>query len=54
MHTKFQLEKMNRRDYKGTKFIWEDNIKINVIKIQDVRVWTGFIWLRIGPSDRQL
>jgi hypothetical protein len=32
------------------RHIWEDNIKMN-IKKWGVRLWTGFVWLRIGTSD---
>jgi hypothetical protein len=32
-----------------SRSIWEDNITINTEK-QNVRMWTGFIWLRIGFS----
>jgi hypothetical protein len=33
---------------------WEDNIKMALTKIGWGRVWTGFIWLRIGTSGRLL
>jgi hypothetical protein len=29
---------------------WEDNIKIE-LKERGGRVWSGFIWLRIGTGD---
>jgi hypothetical protein len=30
---------------------WEDNFNIDV-KHVGMKVWIGFIWLRIGTSDR--
>jgi hypothetical protein len=30
---------------------WEDNIKMDLKEIGG-RIWTGFIWLRIGTSGR--
>jgi hypothetical protein len=30
-----------------SRFRWEKNIKM---ELQEVRVWTGLIWLRIGKS----
>jgi hypothetical protein len=29
---------------------WEDNIRIDLREIRCGKVWTGFIWLRIGIS----
>jgi hypothetical protein len=29
---------------------WEDNIRMDLT--EGKKVWTGFIWLRIGTSDR--
>jgi hypothetical protein len=29
---------------------WEDNIKMNRKEIE-MKVWTGFIWLRIGTGE---
>jgi hypothetical protein len=26
---------------------WEDNIKIDIKEMQEIRLWTGFIWLRL-------
>jgi len=31
--------------------VWEDNIKMD---LQDIIVWTGLIWLRMGTSGRLL
>jgi hypothetical protein len=33
---------------------WQDNIKIDIMKIQNGRVETGLIWLRVGTSRRSL
>jgi len=35
------------------RHIWEDNLKIN-LEETDVKVWTGFTWLRRGTSSRLL
>jgi hypothetical protein len=32
---------------------WEDNIRMDLKETVE-RVWTGFIWLRIGASDEIL
>jgi len=33
---------------------WEDNITIDLKETVCVKLWTGFIWLRTGASDRFL
>jgi hypothetical protein len=33
---------------------WEDNIRMDLMESVCGKVWTGFIWLRIGTSDRLL
>jgi hypothetical protein len=41
--------RVHRYRDKITLLQWEDNIRMDLRK-----VWTGFIWLRIGASDRLL
>jgi hypothetical protein len=54
MHTKFWQENLKERDHledKGTEgsIILECNLKQ-----QAVRMWNGFIWLRVSPSGSLL
>jgi hypothetical protein len=44
-----KLEK--NRPLGGPRHRWKDNIKTD---LQDVRVWTGLGWLRIGTGGRHL
>jgi hypothetical protein len=45
VHTKFWSEKL-----KGRGNLGELRVHEIITKKQDVRMWTGFIWLRIGTS----
>jgi hypothetical protein len=45
MCTKLQLENLRRRDH-----LADLEINGNIILRKDVRVWTGFIWLRMWSS----
>jgi hypothetical protein len=52
MHIKSWLGNLKGRDhYLGDLSIGERIILKFILKKQDVRVWTGFIWLRIRSSD---
>jgi hypothetical protein len=42
-----------KRPLERPRLTREDNIKID-LKKQDTKVWTGFIWLKIGTSGRLL
>jgi hypothetical protein len=42
-----------KRQFGRSRYIWEDNIKID-LKEHNMRVWTGFVWLRIEISGRFL
>jgi hypothetical protein len=42
-----------KRPYGKLRLIWEDNIKIDIWEI-GLRVWIGFIWLRIGTDGGRL
>jgi hypothetical protein len=33
---------------------WEDNIKMDIRETGCGRVWTGFVWLRIGTGGKVL
>jgi hypothetical protein len=50
MHFKFRLENLKGRNY--LEGLGIDGMKILrwILKKQDVKVWTGFIWLRILTS----
>jgi hypothetical protein len=39
-----------RRSLRRHRGRWEDNIGIDLREVGG-KVWTGFIWLRIGTSD---
>jgi hypothetical protein len=52
MHAQFYLvEKPEWKRPSGiARHRWEDNIKINLKEISR-KVWTGFIWYRLGTGD---
>jgi hypothetical protein len=49
MHTKFQSEDVKERDHLGDGMGWEDSNKAD-LKKYDVRAWTGFRSLKMGPN----
>jgi len=53
MQTRFHSENMEGKPLGRPRRRWEDNIKANLKKYV-VRVWTGFSWVMIKPSDRFL
>jgi hypothetical protein len=47
----FWWESRKEKTVLGTpRLIWEDNIKMDHREIEGV-VWTGLIWLKIGPVE---
>jgi hypothetical protein len=46
--------KSRRKDHLGDQCIYEKVILKRILKKQDVRVWTGFIWLRVRSHNRFL
>jgi hypothetical protein len=40
-----------KRPQGRSRYRWEDNIKMD---LQEVGVWTGLSWLRIGTGGRHL
>jgi hypothetical protein len=38
-----------KRRRRRTRLRWEENIT-NILKKENGKTWTGFIWLRIGAS----
>jgi hypothetical protein len=54
MHTKFWWEDLKERDQQEDLDPGRRIILKCISKKQDVKVWTGFIWLRIGTSGRLL
>jgi hypothetical protein len=52
MHIKFCSENLQRGDYSEDLGIDEEIIREWILGKEDVgvKVWTGFIWLRIGTS----
>jgi hypothetical protein len=54
MYTTFWLENLQgKRPLGRPRHRWEDNIRMDIREIGG-KVWTGFIWLRIGISGRLL
>jgi len=49
IHTTFQLEYLIRRDHLGDLGIAGIILKC-ILNKYGVKMWTGFIWLRIGMS----
>jgi len=41
------------RKPEGKRHRWEDNVRIQLREMGG-KMWTGFMWLRIGTSDRLL
>jgi len=51
MHQKFLSEKTEGKIRRGRpRRTWEDNIRIDLRGICG-KLWTGFIWLRMGPME---
>jgi hypothetical protein len=50
MHTEFQSKNLKGRDHLEDLSIDGSVILKCVLKKYGVRMWTGFIWLRIGSS----
>jgi hypothetical protein len=51
---RFGGKTIRRRPLWRLRSRWEDNMKMDLRKIRWVRIWTGFIWLRIETSDMLL
>jgi hypothetical protein len=51
MHTTFWLENLKGRDHLEDLDIDEKIILERILGKWGGRVWTGFIWLKIGTSD---
>jgi hypothetical protein len=54
MHTRFYSGNLKGRDRLGDLDVHERMILKLMLEEQNVKVWTGFIWLRIGSSDALL
>jgi hypothetical protein len=54
MHTGFWWESQNKRDHLEDLDTGGRIILKWILEVQNRVVWTGFIWLRIGPSGRLL
>jgi hypothetical protein len=52
-HRKKQHVTTIQKPFRGPRYRWEDNIKINLREI-GLEVWTGFIWITIRTSDELL
>jgi hypothetical protein len=50
MYAEFWWVNLKGRDHLEDRYRWENNIKIYFK--EDVRAWTGLIWLRVGTSCR--
>jgi hypothetical protein len=50
VHTTFWPENMKGRNHKEDLDIDGMTVLKWILKKDDVRVWTGFIWLRVGTS----
>jgi hypothetical protein len=53
MYTVFLLHNLKVRDHSEDVGVGGDNLRLDHMEIVGKR-WTGFIWLRIGTSDRFL
>jgi hypothetical protein len=49
MPTKLWSKNLKERDHLEERRRWEDNIRW-ILEKQDGKVWSGYIWLRIGTS----
>jgi hypothetical protein len=54
MHTKFWLENHKRRDQSEDRGIDGKIILESILEKEGGKMWTGFIWLRIGTIGRLL
>jgi hypothetical protein len=54
MHTEFWLENLEGRNHLGDLSIDERIILKWILKKQGMRMWTGFMWLRIRTNSRLL
>jgi hypothetical protein len=54
MYTKFLSQNLKGRDYLGYTTVDRKIILKWVLRKLDMRLWTGFMQLRIGPSGRLL
>jgi hypothetical protein len=52
--TKIWYENFNKTDFLKNMGIDTRIILKRILNKQECGMWTGFIWLRIGISDRQL
>jgi hypothetical protein len=51
MHTKFWVENLKRRDHVEDRGRDGKIVLKWIMRKQDVRLWTGFIWLVLGSSS---
>jgi hypothetical protein len=51
MHTKFWLGSPKERDHSEDLDIDKRTVIKWVLRKSDERLWTGFVWLRMGTGD---
>jgi hypothetical protein len=52
VHIKYYSENLNKRNHLGDLGVNERVILNYILNKHDVMMWTKFIWLRIGTSNR--